>query len=246
MDILRRIGNPWSFCMILCVPIFLGRGLAQQNEVSELPGDRTKTVTIPVFTDREKDVGSPYLAKKWVRGSVELTSHKRIPEPDQTLLFNFDKLKNLVYVIDQYGKQWSYPIDSVSGFELLENGVIYSFVKIRWISDSYFLMPIFQSEKGYSLYKRLFTKYIRAGYTNAGYYSEGKKYDEYADYYEYYLTYPGNNSYRKMTLKEKVIRRALKEESALIEAFFNLHDNEINEQSLLGIIQYINDKKYPE
>ena len=54
---------------------------------------------------------------------------------------------------------------------------------------------------------------IRSSYANAGYYSEGKKYDEYADYYEYYLVYPGNTVYRKLTMKEKVVRRALKDEA---------------------------------
>lgn len=246
MDILKRIVNLWFFSITLCLTILCSHANAQQSEISNLPAERVKTVIIPVFTERESDVGSIFFANKWTKGSVELSSHRRIPDPDHPLLFNFDKLNNIIYVINRDQKEWSYPIDSVVAFELMDNGDLHSFVKIPWISNNYFLTPIYQSEKGYSLYRRLFTKYIRAAYTEAGYYSEGKKYDEYADYTEYYLTFPGNTSYRKLTLKENGIRRALKEEAALLQEYFAVHDNEINEQSLLGIIQYIDDKKFPE
>src|SRR5664279_1516905 len=107
-------------------------------------------------------------------------------------------------------------------------------------------MPIYKSEKGYSLYKRLFTKSTRSAYGNDGYTSEGKRYDEYADTYEYYLLYPGNTIYKRVNLKESVVRRVLKEEEKLINEYFALNELEINEQSFLGIIQYINDKKYPD
>jgi len=226
--------------------ILVSRVQAQMNGVADLPNDGKKNIILPVFTEREQDVGSTYFAKKWCRGSIELTNHRRIPELNQPLLFNFDKVNNIIFVINQYGKQWSYPIDSISSFEFMENEETYSFEKIPWISTNYFLMPMYQSEKGYSLYRRLFTKCVRAEYVNAGYYSEGKKYDEYVDYYEYYLTYPGNTSYRKLTLKENAIRRALREEAGLLQEFFNLHENEINEQNLLGIVQYIDDKKFPD
>jgi hypothetical protein len=232
--------------MALAMSIIVNRASAQQLQMYEVPQPNNKTYQVPITKGKEIEIGSRYLTKKWSRGSVEMWDHRRLPERDQILLFNYDKLDDQIYVINQYGQQWTYPIDSISGFDLVENSVIYSFEKIPWISNNFFLMSIYKSEKGYSLYKRLFTKYIRAGYTNAGYYSEGKKYDEYVDNYEYYLIYPGNNAFRKLNLKEGVIRRALKEESVLLDEFFTLHEKDINEQSLLAIIQYIDDKKYPE
>ncbi|HEY4937029.1 MAG TPA: hypothetical protein VII44_10635, partial [Puia sp.] len=123
---------------------------------------------------------------------------------------------------------------------------IYSFEKIPWISKNFYLIPIIKSAKGYSLYKRLITNFYWADYSTDGYSTKGKKFDEFIDTYEYYLTYPGNHSYRKLLLKENSVRRALKEESSLLGEFFSLRDIEINEQSLLAIIQYIDDKKYPE
>jgi hypothetical protein len=243
---LKRIEDSRFFCIALCMSLLMSPAAAQMTGVPDLPNDGKKTILLPVFTEHEQDVGSTYLTKKWCRGTIEMTNHRRIPEAGQLLLFNFDKVHNVLFVINEQGKQWSYPIDSIAGFEFMENGDSYSFAKIPWISTSFFLMPMYQSEKGYSLYRRLFTKCIRAEYVNAGYYSEGKKYDEFVDYYEYYLTYPGNTSYRKVTLRENVVRRALRDEAGLLQEFFNLHDNEINEQNLLGIIQYIDDKKYPD
>ena len=246
MNILQRIVNPWSVCLILGISLIPRRGSAQEVQTYDLPQHDNKSYQVPITTEKPIEIGNRYLAKKWSRGNVEMWNHRRLPEGDQILLFNYDKLNDQVYVINQYGKQWSYPIDSVLGFDIVENSIIYSFEKIPWISNNYFLMSIYKSEKGYSLYKRLFVKFIRGGYTNAGYYSEGKKYDEYVEDFEYYLIYPGKTTYRKLNLKEGVIRRALKEESGLLEEFFNLHEKDINEQSLLGIIQYIDDKKYPE
>jgi hypothetical protein len=243
---LEKIPGTKFFCIILCLSIFFTRGLAQKMDIAQMPADGNKVVTVPVFTERESDVGSAFLAKKWIRGSVELANHQRIPERDQILLFNFDKINQLVHVISQSRNEWTYPIDSVSGFELVDDNQIYSFEKISWISNNFFLMQVYESEKGYSLYKRLFTKWERSSYQNAGYYSTGKKYDEYIDYYEYYLIYPGNTTFRKLYLKEKAVRRALPDETPLLVEFFSLHDNEINEQNLIGLLQYINDKKYPE
>jgi len=247
VDVLQRIRNPWLFFTILYIAILPARGSAQDGELSPAPGTQTRRVMIPVFTDQQKgDAGNLYLTKKWCRGYVVLWNHKQIPEQNEFLLFNYDKVKNLVYVMDQYAKQWTYPIDSVSSFEIVENNVIYSFEKIPWISKGYYLIPIYKSEKGYSLYKRLFTKSTRSAYGNDGYASEGKRYDEYADTYEYYLLYPGNTIYKRVNLKESVVRRVLKEEEKLINEYFALNELEINEQSFLGIIQYINDKKYPD
>ena len=166
--------------------------------------------------------------------------------PDNHLLFNFDKINNVVYTINRESKIIFYPADSVLSFNLVDDNTVLSFEKVNWISDNFFLMPILKSDKGYSLYKRLFTRFLQADFSSEGYYTKGRKFDEYVDYYEYYITYPGNNLFRKLYLKEKDIRRALRDEAKLLDDFFTIHEHEINEQSLIGIVQYINDKKFPD
>ncbi len=235
-------------CMLFCISFCIHDVKAQEPSTEpKLPSflDRNPNL-LPHFFEKEKVVGSPYLAKTWVQGYIELINHKRIPEPNEEMLFNYDKMTNIIYVIDNTYKLRMFPIDSVSSFELEENNMLYTFQKISWISNKFYLIPVIESSKGYSLYKRLITNYYWADYTSDGYSSKGRKFDEFADTYEYFLTYPGNKLYRKVLLKENAVRRAFKDDSQLLDGFFTLHDNEINEQSLLGIVQYINDKKYPD
>ena len=246
MEKLKRIGQPWIFFMVLCLSIHTELASAQLTGVPDQLNDDNNNRVLPIFFDREPTIGSPYLVGQWARGTVTLSGNHQMPDPDQSLWFNFDKVKNVLFIVNSKGQRWTYPIDSISSFSLIFNGEMNTFEKISWISNNYFLMPMFRSEKGYSLYKRLFTKCIPAVYANAGYYEEGKRYDEYLDFYEYYITYPGNTSYRKLYLRENPIRRTFRAESGLLEEFFNLHDREITEQSLLGLIQYIDDHKFPE
>jgi hypothetical protein len=241
----RKIGF-WFFCIMLCLYNSFSYVFAQQNIITQIPQDIHRGQDMTQFFSKSETVGSLYLAKNWVSGRVELSNHKILPDPAEPLLFNFNKIDNVVYTINKDSKIILYPADSILSFNLVENNTVYSFEKVPWISDNFFLMPILKSGKGYSLYKRLFTRFLQADFSNEGYYSNGRKYDEYVDYYEYYITYPGNNLFRKLYLKEKDIRRALRDESKLLDDFFNIHEHEISEQSLIGIVQYIDDKKFPE
>jgi hypothetical protein len=244
----RRIWKRVFFCITNCVILFLFHGLAQTEPNSiPLPNNLwTNADQLQSFFEREGVVGSTYLSKNWIRGTLELSNHRRIPGPDQVLLFNFDKIKSIVYVLNQDKNFSAYPIDSISSFFLVGSEMDYSFEKVSWISNNFFLIPIIKSEKGYSLYKRLLTKLVPADYSNGGYFITGKKFDEFIDEYEYYLVYPGNTGYKKMYLKESNVRRVFKYELVLLNEFFSMHENDINEQSMIGIIQYINEKKYPE
>jgi hypothetical protein len=236
----------WFFCIGISLYTILDPATAQQNISTQIPGDLQRGQSVVQFFTKDETVGSSFFAKNWIKGSVEFWNHRKLPLPDQPLLFNFDKIENVLYIVNGQNKIISYPSDSILRFNLMDDENILSFEKINWISTNFFLMPIMESAKGYSLYKRLFTKFIRADYSSEGYYTKGRKFDEYVDYYEYYITYPGNTLFRKLYLREKDIRRALKDESKLLDDFFERHDHEINEQSLIGLIQYIDDKKFPE
>jgi hypothetical protein len=240
----RKTGTGF-ICIAICIMILLSGLTAQQNvAIQSLPDPHRDHIT-PYF-EKDETIGSTYLARNWLKGVAELWNHRRIPETDHPLLFNFDKINSVLYTVDREDKIRFYPSDSILSFNLIEDNSVFSFEKVAWINDNFFLMPVIKSDKGYSLYKRLFTKFLQADYSSEGYYTKGRKFDEYVDYYEYYVVYPGNSQFRKLYLKEKDIRKALKEESKLLEDFFSIHDKEISEQSLIGIIQFINDKKYPD
>jgi hypothetical protein len=233
-------------CYLIGIPILLSSGFAQQNINAQLTSQYNKASEIIPFFEKEQTIGTPYLSRNWMPGVLELSNHKRIPDAEERLLFNFDKINNVVYIVNRSNIITRFPIDSVFGFNLVGNNNIYVFEKVSWISDNFFLTPIVKSEKGYSLYKRLFTKLIQADFTSEGYYTKGKRFDEYVDYYEYYISYPGNKLFRKIFLKEKYIRKALREDSKLLDEFFIIHDNDISEPILIGIIEYLNNNKFPE
>jgi hypothetical protein len=245
MEIVQKIRKPWFFCITIFTSVLLCQGFAQEKSTLFLPPHMRGSNVSPFF-EREETVGSPFLSRYWLQGVVELWNHKRLPEPGQTLLFSYDKVNNIIYILNKSDKITYYPGDSILGFNLMDNNANYEFEKIPWISDNFFLSPIIKSDSGYSLYKRLITRFTQADFSNEGYYTKGRRFDEYVDYYEYYIIYPGNTLFRKLYLKEKDVRRALRDETKLLDEFFKLHDNEITEQSLIGIVQYIDDKKYPE
>jgi hypothetical protein len=236
----------WIVCIGICGLINFDRVTAQKNTDLETLIDFHRGANLNPFFEKDEVVGSTYLSRKWLSGVAEMSNHKKLPEAGQPLLFNFDKMHNVLYTVNGDSKIKFYPSDSILSFHLADDNTIYSFEKVAWISDNYFLMPVIKSDKGYSLYKRLFTKFFQADFSSEGYYTKGRKYDEYVDYYEYYIAYPGNTQFRKLYLKEKDIRRALKDESKLLEDFFSIHDNEISEQSLIGLVQFIDDKKFPD
>jgi hypothetical protein len=250
VKISRGNRKEYFFCILLSIPLGIFQVSAQNQDPPEGPKlptfiDRNPNL-LPHKFEKDKAVGSPYLTKSWATGYVELVNNKRIPETNQDVLFNYDKMENVLYVLDNLSKMRTLPIDSISKFELVENNMTYTFEKMTWISKKFYLTPVIESPNGYSLYKRLITNYYWADYSSDGYTTKGRKYDEFIDSYEYFLTYPGNKTYRKLLLKESAVRHAFKDDSKLLDAFFDLHDDEINEQSVLGIVQYINDKKYPD
>src|SRR4029453_79036 len=92
--------NSRVFCISLCISVFLCRSTAQQNIGALALPDYHKSNVLTPFFNKDETVGSTYLSRNWLRGTAELSSHKRIPEPDQPLLFNFDKIHNILYTIN--------------------------------------------------------------------------------------------------------------------------------------------------
>jgi hypothetical protein len=194
---------------------------------------------LPTFFEKDSAKGSQYLSLNWMRGVVELADHRIMPKRNEYLFFNFDKINNRLYLINQAGTIWSYPIDSVTGFTLGDGDKIYSFEKVSVISDRFFLSPVIKSEKGYSLYKRLITKIVQANYRNEGYYTTGEKHDEFADFFEYFLIYPDKSTFKKFYLKENAIRKIFKEVSVQPDDYVK---NPVTEESLVSMIENINEK----
>jgi len=253
----RSFADPGTFFLILYAAAFYLPANAQvdsamvkshaeiekQGQEQQLASwqNQTKLIvgTMPTFFEKDSAKGSQYLTLNWMRGVVELEDHRVMPKRNEYLFFNFDKINNKLYLINQAGTVWSYPIDSVRGFTLGDGDRIYSFEKIEVISDRFFLSPVIKSQKGYSLYKRLITKMVAANYRSEGYYTTGEKHDEFVDYYEYYLVFPDRSTYKKFYLKESAIRKIFKEVSVQPDDYVK---NPVTEESLVSMIESINEK----
>jgi hypothetical protein len=253
------IGKSRLFFLIFSVTIFVQTASCQDtakrqdntlnNKAQELTSWGSQfhitQSLVPAFFEKQETIGSPYLTPNWVPGVLELTDHRRIPGQNEYLYFDYDKYNLRLVLINKENKISSYPVDSISGFVLVDSNKTYSFEKVSAIGDHILVQPLIKSRKGYSLYKRLITRLIVANYVSMGYSSEGEKYDEYVDEYEYYLVYPYKVTYKKFYLKEKPVCKIVKDICARPDDFFTLNKHSITEQDLVSFVETIN-HAYPE
>ncbi|GGA86598.1 hypothetical protein [Puia dinghuensis] len=216
---------------------------AQYTELDNIGSNPNHHLGIlPIFFAKDSAKGSPYLALGWLRGMLELTNHKRLPEQGHGLFFNYDKMNERLFATDGVSKTWFYPHDSISSFYLVDSNTIYCFERVPLISQAHFLLSLVKSEKGYSLYKRLITKFIVADYRDEGYLGTGRRFDRYTDSYEYYIIYPGDSTFKKLNLTVRAIKKALPSESSRLNKFFSQKSGRVDEHTFVLLLQNINDQ----
>lgn len=208
--------------------------------------DNNSLNAIPSFYTRDSTKGFRYFSRQWLRGVVfyannqESSSSSAPLKVDNSRFYNFDKFSNRLVSTEDGKSILNIPNDAVNGFILVDSGKAYVFKKVPVISRTLYLQPIMESERGYSLYKQTDTKLSRADYQNIGYGATGKKYDEYIDSYEYYVVFPGANSFKKISLNASSIRKALKNEGSNPDAFFKENPGAVTEQTLHNLLLYLN------
>jgi hypothetical protein len=187
--------------------------------------------------------GSPYLSSGWMTGKAQLTPNQSIPGPGETLYFNYDKTTNTLISTDLSGQLTYYTVNLVNSFELVDSiGKSYRFELVPPISNSFFLVDVLKSDKGYSLYKRFITKVAVSNNQAQGNFEVGVKHDVYSDVTVYYLIYPGNNNYKSFQLSEKAVKKAFKDEPFQIDALVDKYKPHFNETALIEILDSVNTK----
>jgi hypothetical protein len=195
---------------------------------------------LPLFFERESPVGAAYFTEYWMRGAAEFITHQTIPTREKLYYFNFDKIKNVLIVVDDSLNIKRYHGDSVIRFILLDSlNKTYNFEIIPAISHSFYLQKVLIADSGYSLYKRLITKLAFADYQSYGYGSTGVKHDTYTDYYEYYFQYPDKKSYKKFYLDKAAVRKVFQPWSLQLETLINKYEGRLNEEVLVELIKFI-------
>ena len=137
-----------------------------------------------------------------------------------------------------------YPADSVSNLILEDSSSnIYRFITVPNISSHFFLQPLVESQKGYSLYIRLLTTLHAADYEYVGYKSIGDRHDTYTDQYEYYLLFPDKHTFQKFYLKDQAVKKALTKHTDDFSSLLKTYSPPIDTQTLVNMIDSVN-KKY--
>lgn len=238
----RTISGLRLICIILGLSACNSNLKAQYQELTNVSSDpNQKHGSLPIGFNKDSATGSPYFTAGWFRGIVELNNSKQFPEHGHNLFLNYDKLHGYLVATDGVGKIWTYGNDSIKKFIMTDGDSIFLFEKVPCISQSFFLQPLVQSEKGYSLYRRLMTRFIAADYRNEGYYTTGTNHDHYEDIYIYYIVYPGEKTFRKLYLNKKDVLKSLNSESSRLDSFFSQNNSTINEHTLVAMTNYLND-----
>jgi hypothetical protein len=81
-----------------------------------------------------------------------------------------------------------------------------------------------------------------ADYTSIGYASFGKRYNEYIDSYDYYIIFPDQQTFQKLSLKKKFILKVLKQHRKEVKNFFSHHNGPLTEELFSELIESLNDK----
>jgi hypothetical protein len=189
--------------------------------------------------------GSPYFSQDWMKGQAQLTLKHSIPEPNETLFFNFDKTSNTLIVADAAGNLTYYNSNLLISFQLIDStNKAYSFKKVPLISSSLFLEDLISSNKGYSLYKRYIVKhYISNQLGTLGKEGPDVPHDVYESVIMYYVLFPDKGSFKSFQLNEKSFKKAMKGEPVDLDVPLANYNGTFKEEALIEIINQINLKQ---
>jgi hypothetical protein len=214
---------------------------AQKEQDINKYEDEHENQFLPFFFEREPPVGTVYFTEYWMKGAAEFANHQTIPTREKSYYFNFDKMKNVLIVADNSANISYYHGDEVIQFILLDSlNKTYKFEIIPAISRSFYLQPVFISDSGYSIYKRLITKLAAADFQSYGYGSTGVKHDTYDDSYEYYFLYPDKKTYKKFYMDGAALKKVFRPWSDQLELQLNKYKGRLNEEGLVELVEYIN------
>jgi hypothetical protein len=196
---------------------------------------------IPSWFEKAGTHGSRYLSRYWLSGVIESTGNRTTPRQNPCW-YTFDKLNNKLLCTKDGINITTLSNDTIRSFALADSNKLYIFEKIPFISSDLFFQPLVKSDKKYSLYKRLITRFQPADFSPVGYYTTGKRYDEYVDYYEYYIVFPGQKKFGKFYLHQQSIRKAFGISDTQMNTFFSRNDGPITEETIISLVNFLNDK----
>jgi len=196
--------------------------------------------SLPTFLIKEDTRGNRYLFEKWVNGSV--TGSDGVVYNFSKFSYNYDKVDGKLFMLMDSTTVMELSSKDIAGFTLKEEDREYHFERLKNSTDLNFYQPVYKDEKGFSLYKLLVTKLVKANYQTNGMIESGNKYDEYVDSEQYFI-FSSKGELMKIEFKKKSIEKVLENESSKVEAFFNDHKNDkVDETFVTSLLQSLNSK----
>ncbi len=193
---------------------------------------------LPVFMPLDATRGRRYLFDKWVPGSVINESGAQIK--NDKFLFNFDKLSRTFLLTQDQQNVIELNMDSIAGFVLKNNDQEYVFQKITIEGKPDLYLYLAGAKEKYLLYKRTFTKFVKANYVNTGLTENGNNYDEYVDTEKYILYSSKEKTFKTIELKKKSVKAAFGADEVKASNWLSSNSNEINEASIVNLVNFLN------
>lgn len=183
--------------------------------------------------------GSQFFCPDWTTGTVTTINKQQF---GSHYLFLYDKVRQELFI-----KLKDSPIvlqadkDQIGSFTLNTDRA-HTFVPAGTIDPSNngnFFEVLVKNDKGYSLFKLIKTKFVKADERDMEKQSLGEVFDSYQDQITYYLMSDGK--VQTVSLRKNNILKALAPVKNKVSEYFDMHsDSDIDEGLLIGAIQYIN------
>jgi len=211
-----------------------------QNYLRAQSGNQYTGSVLPVFLIKEDTKGNRYLYEKWVSGSI--LGVDGVVYNSSKYLFNYDKLSQKLFMLLDSNRVLELNSGDIAGFTLRDDTSEYHFERLKNSTNLNFYQPLYKDEKGYSLYKLLKTKYVKANYQTNGIIESGNKYDEYLDDEQFFIS-SAKEELNRIDFKRKSIEKVLDNESTKVKSFFDQHKGDkLDENFVKNLLRSLNSK----
>ena len=193
---------------------------------------------LPVFLIKEDTKGNRYLYEKWVTGSV--VGVDGVVYNSSKYLFNYDKVGQKLLMLLDSNKMLTLNSGDISGFTLQDDTSQFHFERLKNSTDLNFYQPLYKDEKGYSFYKLMKTKFMKADYQSNGIVESGRKYDEYVDDEQFFIL-SAKQELIRVDFKKKSLEKIFESDASKLQVFFDQHKGEkVNEEFVTSLVQFLN------
>jgi hypothetical protein len=181
--------------------------------------------------------GSALLFDNWPKGFILGTYDTVLKNPN--LFFNYDKVTHFLYfTLD--GKTFV-KVETTQARELhFFDDKQTVLTRVDGIDPRNFFQRLSDSTgtHHYRLYRLIKTQLRRANYQTDGLVETGHNYDEYVDYFEYFLVMPGGREFAPLKLTNKSVRETL---GTTANPWFAAHrGSKLDEAGLIDLVNTLN------